>query len=208
MPGAGPGGVLVLYPYPDQTRVDGKPISSTYRGMARKLAARSSITTRSFAWARVITAPRRPDLWPSDPAGLTRLARRRGTQSCGPPLRRPCAGLVADAAAPAITASGRGATARGPRPFFAVTPDHRGWHCGGCRRAGPGKRRSCWAESGKAPPCMRWRGLARPRRAKPTSSLALLEPRAARGARYPYEGPVSRLHHVPEVTPSGTRFQR
>ena len=54
-------------------------------------------------------------------------------------------------------------------------------------------RRSCRAESGKAPPCMRWRGLARPRRAG--WPVAWSSPRAAppAGARYPREGPVSRL---------------
>ncbi len=70
-----------------------------------RLAARSSITTRSLACARVTAAPRPPrslavdsrpirDLRPPGPAGQTLLARRRGTRSCGLALRRSCAGLL------------------------------------------------------------------------------------------------------------------
>ena len=57
------------------------------------------------------------------------LARRRGTQPCGPALRPSCTGLVAGAAAPALTASG-GAAAREARPCCVLTPDRRGWHPG------------------------------------------------------------------------------
>ena len=43
-------------------------------------------------------------------------------------------------------------------------------------------------ESGKAPPCMRWRGLARPRHARPASCLASPVPRAARRCQTPVRG--------------------
>ena len=47
-------------------------------------------------------------------------------------------GPVADAAAPALTASGRGAATQEPRPCSVRTLDHRGWHSRACRGAGPG----------------------------------------------------------------------
>ena len=65
---------------------------------------------------------------------------------------------------------------------------HRGWRSGGCRRAGHGRRRSCRAESGKAPLCMRWGGLARLAAPSPASCLALLAPRAARRGQVPARG--------------------
>ncbi len=66
-------------------------------------------------------------------------------------------------------------------------------------------RRPATAESGKAPPCMRWRGLARPRRAKPASCLASLAPPArrcqtpARGTGLP--APPTFPGVYPEVVP-------
>ena len=100
-------------------------------------------------------------------------------------------GPVAGAAAPALTASSRGAAAREPRPYSAGPPIIA---VGIPAPAGvrPWPRRSCRAESGKAPPCMRWRGLARPRRARPASWLRRRCAPPA-GARYPREWPVSRL---------------
>jgi len=65
---------------------------------------------------------------------------------------------------------------------------HRGWRSGGCRRAGHGRRRSCRAESGKAPLCMRWGGLARLAAPSPASCRALLAPRAARQGQVPARG--------------------
>jgi len=73
-------------------------------------------------------------------------------------------------------------------------PSHRGWHSGDCRRAGPGRRRSCRAESfllgriRQGPPCMRWGalpGLATP---DPASCLALPAPRTARRCQAPVQG--------------------
>ena len=52
-----------------------------------------------------------------------------------------------------------------PRPYSVVAPGHRRWRSDGCGapcRCRQG--RSGRAESGRAPPCMRWRGPARPRR--------------------------------------------
>ena len=95
-------------------------------------------------------------------------SRQRGTQSCGLALRRSCTGLLPGAAALALTASG---PARPPENLARARPDLRSSrpafpHLPGCR---PWQRRSCRAKSGKAPPCMRWRGPARPRRARPAS---------------------------------------
>jgi hypothetical protein len=63
-----------------------------------------------------------------------------------------------------------GAAAREPRPT-RPDPDHRGRHSRGCWGCRPWQTRSCRAESGTAPPRMRWRGRARPRRVRPTSCL-------------------------------------
>lgn len=57
----------------------------------------------------------------------------------------------------------------------------------------PARRPPCQGKTDKAPPCMRWRGLARPRRAKLTGCPASLAPRAARQCQVPVQGPVSRL---------------
>jgi hypothetical protein len=70
-------------------------------------------------------------------------------------------------------------------------------------------RRSATAESGKAPPCMRWRGLARPRRAKPASWLASLAPRAARRCQIPVRGTgFPAPPRFPGSPQGGARFQR
>jgi hypothetical protein len=90
-------------------------------------------------------------------------------------------------------------TPRPPRPpVQPVLPRH----------IGPGQN-AFQAKSDKAPPCMRWRDPARPRRvSRPVSWLAgHCAPPA--GARYPCEGPVSRLLSRSRGRPrGGTRFQR
>ena len=114
-------------------------------------------------------------------------------------------GSVAGAAAPALTASGRGAAAREPRPC-SVGPRS-------SRPAFPRlpgvpalvKTFPCRAESGKAPPCMRWRGLARPRRTRPASWLAGAARRPpVPGTRARGRSPGS--SHVPGVAPGWCPF--
>jgi hypothetical protein len=84
-----------------------------------------------------------------------------------------------------------GADRSGTSPVPGWTPDHRG--ISAVAGVPAPARRSGRAESGTAPPCMRWRGRARPRR--PGWPVAWSSPSAAppAGARYPREGPVSRL---------------
>ena len=90
--------------------------------------------------AALITAPRSDGRCrdAGRPPEASLLARRRGTQSCGLALRRSCTGLLPARRLRAYRLR-PGAAARGPRPCSVVTPDHRGRHSGGCRRAGPGK---------------------------------------------------------------------
>jgi hypothetical protein len=130
---------------------------------------------------------------------------RRGTQSCGLALRRSCTGLL-----PARRLSRLPPAARRGRPGTSSVPgrapDHRGRHPRGCRGAGPA-RRSRRAESGTAPPCMRWRGRARPRRAD--WPVAWSSPRAARrppgpGTRARGRSPGS--SRVPGVAPGWCPF--
>jgi len=91
---------------------------------------------------------------------------------------------------PSPTAPDRGTAAWG----LAWTPGrdlgHRGWQAGGCRRTGPGTRRSGRAESDKAP--MYEMGalpsLAAP---GPASCLACWRRAPPAGARHPCEGPGS-----------------
>ena len=70
-------------------------------------------------------------------------------------------------------------------------------------------RRSCRAESDKAPPCMRWRGLARPRRTGWSVARPCRRRAPPAGARYPCERPVSRLlprsRGRPQVVPVSER---
>jgi hypothetical protein len=56
-------------------------------------------------------------------------------------------------------------------------------------------------ESGKAPPCMRWRGLARPRRTGWPVARSCRRRAPPAGARYPCQGPVSRLLARPRGRP-------
>ena len=100
-----------------------------------------------------------------------------------------------------------------PRPYSVVTPGHRRWRSGGC--GAPCRcrhRRSGRAESGTAPPCMRWRGPARPRRTGWPVVWPCRRRAPPAGARYPCERPVSRLlprsRRRPQVVPvsSGKAF--
>jgi hypothetical protein len=70
------------------------------------------------------------------------------------------------------------------------------------------RSRSCRTESGEAPPCMRWRGLARPRRTAWSVAWLLPMPRAARRGRVPARGLVSLLLPRSRVSPGWSRFQR
>jgi hypothetical protein len=94
----------------------------------------------------------------------------------------------------------------GTSPVLGRTPDHRGRRSRGCR--GPTLAgRSCRAESGTAPPCMRWRGRARPRRAG--WPVAWSSPRTAR--RPPGPGTHARgrspgSSRVPGVAPGWCLF--
>ena len=98
--------------------------------------------------------------------------------------------LEHDAPAPSTT----GSASEGPRPFSAVAPRVIAAGIpGGCRHAEPVQSHSCRAESGKAPPCMRWRGLARPRRTGWPVAWPCRRRVPPAGARHPREGPVSRL---------------
>jgi hypothetical protein len=119
---------------------------------------------------------------------------------CGRPIR-PCRHCSRDGAAPSLAgehtdglARTRLAGAAAAAPTAGGDPDHRGWQPGVSPTSRPpGQARFCRAESDKAPPCMRWRGLARPRRAKSASWLCWhCAPLA--GAKHPCEGPVSRFH--------------
>ena len=94
-----------------------------------------------------------------------------------------------------------------------MTPGHRRWRPGGC--GAPCRcrhRRSGRAESGRAPPCMRWRGPARPRRTGWSVVWPCRRRAPPAGARYPCERPVSRLlprsRRRPQVVPvsSGRAF--
>ena len=200
---------LAAFPYPDQRGPAASRSAAPTRARAQE-AGRKILDHHSQPCLRpshYCTAPceipGRPirDLRPSGPAGQTLLARRRGTRSCGLALRRSCTGLLP---ARRLRRSGP-ARPRGPRPCSVVTPGRRGWHYGCCRPAW--QRRSCRAESGKAPPCMRWRGLTRPRRARPASWLASLAPRAARRGQVPARADRSPgSSHVPGVAPGWCPF--
>jgi hypothetical protein len=71
------------------------------------------------------------------------------------------------------------------------------------------QRRSGRPESDRAPPCMRWRGPARPRRAGWPVARPCRRRVPPAGARYPREGPVSRLlprsRGRPQVVPVSER---
>ena len=121
-------------------------------------------------------------------------SRRRGTQSCGLELRRVPHGLVPARRGPFGNLARARLDPRSSRHFC------------GRRGAGPA-RRSGRAESGTAPPCMRWRGRARPRR--PGWPVAWSSPSAARrppgpGTRARGRSPGS--SRVPGVAPGWCPF--
>ena len=69
------------------------------------------------------------------------------------------------------------------------------------------QRRSARPESDEAPPCMRWRGLARPGPARSASCLASLAPRAARRGQVPARADRSPgSSHVPGASPRWCPF--
>ena len=68
------------------------------------------------------------------------------------------------------------------------------------------QRRSGRPESDRAPPCMRWRGPARPRRAGWPVARPCRRRAPPAGARYPCEGPVSRLLPRSGVAPRWCPF--
>ena len=98
------------------------------------------------AWPGPESLPHRAlrDLRPSDPgSAAVRSGRADAARATTrhPALRASAPtvlhGSVAGAAAPALTAPGRGRPRT--RPCCVLTPDRRGWHSRGCRRAGPGE---------------------------------------------------------------------
>ena len=134
---------LAAFPYPVQRGPAASRSAALTRARAQE-AGRKILDHHSqpcLGPSHYCTAPSeipgRPirDLRPSGPAGQTLLARRRGTRSCGLALRRSCTGLLP---ARRLRRSGP-ARPRGPRPCSVVTPGRRGWHYGGCRRAGLAK---------------------------------------------------------------------
>ena len=154
---------------------------------------RVSVTV--LAWLRDA-----PDLRPGDPAPRLRRAPhdRARTWSSAQRFARP--------ATPALPAFRRGA----PTRYLARNRYDPGSSRLAFRRAARRSRHghSGRAESDKAPPCMRWRGL--PGLAAPAGQL----PGRADAARRP-PGPGTRTRHrspgsshVPGVAPGGTRFQR
>ena len=99
----------------------------------------------------------------------------------------------------------RGADRSGTSPVPGWTPDHRG--ISAVAGVPAPARRSGRAESGTAPPCMRWRGRARPRR--PGWPVAWSSPSAARrppgpGTRARGRSPGS--SRVPGVAPGWCPF--
>ena len=200
MPGRWPGGVSLLFSYPDQRGPAASRSAAPTRARAQE-AGRKILDHHSqpcLGPSHYCTAPSeipgRPirDLRPSGPAGQTLLARRRGTRSCGLALRRSCTGLLP---ARRLPRSLPPVAARRPGNLALLgrTPDHRGRHSRGCRGAGPAKTflpgrirhgPSMYEMEGPCP--------ASPRRL--ASCLVFAARRAPpAGARYPREGPVSRL---------------
>ena len=207
---------LAAFPYPDQ------------RGPAASRSAAPNPGARPGGWPQ---DPRSPlvalpapesllhralrDLWPSDPGSpAVRSGRADAARATTrhPVLRASAPavlhGSAAGAAAPALTASSRGAAARGPRPFSVVTPGRRGWHSGvaggsalaqtfrpGRIRQGP----SMYEMEGPYPASLRQAdqlaGLADAARRPPVP-----------GTRGRGRSPGS--SHVPGLAPGGARFQR
>jgi hypothetical protein len=213
MPGRWPRRRLAAFPVPWPARVDGKPVSSTYWGAPGKLAARSRSPLAAWPEPESLLHRALRDLWPSDPGSVavrsdrqTLLARRCGTQPCGPALRRPCTGLLPTRrlprSLPPVAARPPENLARalsGPQiiaagiPVVAGVPGLAKTFLPGRIRQGP----SMYEMEGPCPASPHQADqLAGRRRAPPA------------GARHPREGPVSRLLPRSRVAPGGTRFQR
>ena len=134
------------------------------------------------------------------------------------PLERPGRSLSACVTQPRA-GTRRGDPVRAPgfrsRSRTSPVPGH---DCGPSRwriSGGGGVPRRCQpghsgrAESGRAPPCMRWRGPARPRRTGWLVARPCWHSAPPAGAGYPCEGPVSRLlprsRGRPQVVPVSER---
>ena len=130
------------------------------------------------------------------PAGHTRH------DPSGPPSRVGSSAAADHCPACVTAATGWNVTRRSHQPpgtqplkdlaVFGRDPDHRG---GALRLPCQRQRWTAFgrAESGKAPPCMRWRGLTRPRRTGWPVARPCRRRAPSAGARYPCQGPVSRL---------------
>jgi len=138
------------------------------------------VSVTALAWLRDA-----PDLRPGDPAPRLRRAPhdRARTWSSAQRLARP--------ATPALPAFRRGA----PTRYLARNRSDPGSSRLAFRRAARRSRHghSGRAESDKAPPCMRWRGPARPRLTGWSVAWPCRRRAPPAGARHPYKAPVSRL---------------
>ena len=167
----------------------------------RWLKKRPPVVTAALRERRAAPVPSRHP----DPVRAARrlCARARGPVAALPALPQPQSGMRRAGS----SANG----VRRPAEGLARTrsPGHRRCHCGGRGHAEQVQRHSCRAESGRAPPCMRWRGPARPRRHRLASCLALPTPTR----RPPGPGTHARTGlpappTFPGSPPGGTRFQR
>ena len=151
----------------------------------RWLKKRPPVVTAALRERRAAPVPSRHP----DPVRAARrlCARARGPVAALPALPQPQSGMRRAGS----SANG----VRRPAEGLARTrsPGHRRCHCGGRGHAEQVQRHSCRTESGRAPPCMRWRGPARPRRTGWPVAWPCRRRAPPAGARYPCEGPVSRL---------------
>ena len=151
----------------------------------RWLKKRPPVVTAALRERRAAPVPSRHP----DPVRAARrlCARARGPVAALPALPQPQSGMRRAGS----SANG----VRRPAEGLARTrsPGHRRCHCGGRGHAEQVQRHSCRADSGRAPPCMRWRGPARPRRTGWPVAWPCRRRAPPAGARYPCEGPVSRL---------------
>ena len=197
---------LAAFPYPDQRRPAASRSAAPTRARAQE-AGRKILDHHSQPCLRPSHYCTAPSEIPGRPIRDLRPIRSGRADAARATTRHP----VLRAGAPAVlhrSAAGAAAPARrgrrGPRPCSVATPGRRGWHYGGCHTPA-WHRRSCRAESGKAPPCMRWRGLTRPGRAR--GQLAGLADAARRppGPGTRASRPVSRLlprsRGQPQVVP-------
>jgi hypothetical protein len=196
----------------------GIPSISTVRAQAQRSCAQ---VIHMFVHSQPVTSPscRASRRQPISAPGHARRGQYAGhqapglspdeiAQECGPRMLAAALGLRGSAAAAALTAPVAALPPGDLAPNLGRDLGHRGWRSGGCRRAG-GRRHSCRAESDRAPPCMRWRGPARPRRTGLASCPALPTPRAARRGQVPArETGLPAPPTFPGSPPGGTRFQR